>query len=115
MMCNRTSIQAWEKFTRVTISGRLGGGNAIAETQPEEPQADITLAEDLCVYPNPSTGSVTIRVPQPSQVRMMTVTGASVFSQEVEESVSVDNLSPGLYVVRVSNGERTRWSRLVVR
>jgi beta-glucanase (GH16 family) len=115
MMCNRTSIQAWEKFTRVTISGRLDGGELVEETPPDQNDDAFTMAEDLCLYPNPSNGSVTIRVPQPSLVRMVTMTGASVFSQDVEESVTVDNLAPGLYVVKVSNGERTRWSRLVVR
>jgi beta-glucanase (GH16 family) len=116
MMCNRATIQSWEKFTKVTISGgRLDAGEIIGEAPEDEPALEQTIAEDLCVFPNPASGAVTIRVPQPSRVRMVTMTGASIFSQDVEESVTVDNLSPGIYIINVSNSERTRWSRLVVR
>lgn len=114
MMCNRATIQGWEKFTRVTVSGRLDIGE-IVEATGEDFGSDQLISERMSLYPNPASESVTIQVPRPSKVKMVSMTGVPIFSQDVEESVTLSNLAAGVYLVNVSNADGTAVKRLLVR
>lgn len=112
MTCNRTSIQGWEKFTRTIIGGRM---RAPEETEELDASPDISIGEPLAVFPNPASGTVTIRVSKPSLVSILTSAGSTVLQENVDESLSVNNLSPGLYIVNASNSEKRSYLKLVVK
>jgi serine protease len=58
---------------------------------------------DLIIYPNPSRGQVRLSIPFSGQLIVHELTGRVVRSELVrrEESIQLDNLSPGIYVIRL--------------
>ncbi|RAV99470.1 glycosyl hydrolase family 18 protein [Pseudochryseolinea flava] len=98
MTCNRTSIQGWEVFTYAVV------GNARMAT---DETSQTSLQEDDAVFPNPSKGNLSIRVHEPSQVRIVEIhKGNFVFDQPVKDEVTVSNLQPGFYAVIISGRQR---------
>jgi beta-glucanase (GH16 family) len=77
----------------------------------------ITEGDDnaLAVFPNPSNGVVTIRVSKPSQVDITDVSGRTVHSSHVEESLTIDRMNAGLYIVRMHNSLQSRTQKLVIK
>jgi hypothetical protein len=108
MTCTRTSIQGWEMFTYTVV----GNARQTTEVYEEETVSDEDV---VSVFPNPSAGNITIHVGQPSRVNVIEVhKGNSVFESDVNESVEVRNLRPGIYAVKLS-GVRSRVMKVVVR
>jgi beta-glucanase (GH16 family) len=111
MTCNRTTIGGWEAFTWAIIAG--GRSNT-----HEQPAAEtLVLDEDaLSVFPNPSTDrSITIRVAQPSHVSIIDATGKPVMKTQVEKSLVVRDLEPGLYIVNMSNPTLRTYKKVLVK
>jgi hypothetical protein len=91
------------------ISTSTGGRIATAEETTAEVNSDLT------VFPNPSSGSITIRVVEPSHVNILDVSGKSHFSMLVEKSVTIDHLNSGLYIVKMKNSHKTVAAKLYVK
>jgi beta-glucanase (GH16 family) len=111
MTCNRVTVGGWEAFTYAVV------GTGRVSTHPAGKEDDIiTLSEDdLSVYPNPSTGSVTIRVAQPSYIHIHDLTGKSVIREHVKETLTVKDLLPGLYIVNMSNMQQKINKKLIIK
>jgi endoglucanase len=106
MTCTRTTASAWEAFSFGTGTGRL------ATSSYEEASVD---AEAVVVYPNPSSGNITVRVAKPSRVDIIEVhKGNSVFQENVNETAEVKNLRPGIYAVIVNDGMRSKVKKIVI-
>lgn len=90
--------------------------NSIPVIPIENPIAGIQL------YPNPSKGEVTISVngmDGVSQVEIMNTIGKVVYKHSISNAISgkvinISSLSPGLYIVRVSNAKGEFTSKLIV-
>jgi hypothetical protein len=109
MTCTRSAISGWETFGYTIVATAR---TAAVASVPEEVLA--TDAE-LSVFPNPSSGQITLRVGKPSHVLIRSVAdGASVFAGEVRQTAQVKNLPAGIYTVIVKEGSRTRVRRIVV-
>ncbi|WP_133259645.1 cellulase family glycosylhydrolase [Pseudochryseolinea flava] len=107
MTCSRTAIGGWEAFNWGTgTAGRIATeeGTFTAEEQ-----------RLLSVYPNPTEGSVTIRVNEPSQVNIISTSGNELLQKQVDESLTLNNLRAGIYIVRMQNASRIITQKLVVR
>jgi hypothetical protein len=77
---------------------------------------EVTKEEsELVVYPNPSLGSVTIKVAQPSHINILDISGKSHYSAHVESSVTIDHLNAGLYIVKMKNQKSSGAIKLVVK
>jgi beta-glucanase (GH16 family) len=111
MTCNRTTIGGWEAFTSTIVGG---GGNASANRiAAETTNKDNT--EALSVSPNPSRGAVTIRVSKPSLVRIITMSGNHILTTHVDETLTLDDMQPGLYLVHMHNAVESKVAKLIVR
>jgi hypothetical protein len=107
MMCDRASIGGWEQFTWGTGTS----GTSVAEAVEVEPEFS-----DIELYPNPSSGSLTITVPRPTEVKIQELMkGAVIHSMHVERATTIDGLKPGMYaVVFVREGKR-KTKKLIVK
>jgi beta-glucanase (GH16 family) len=114
MTCTRTTIGGWEAFTWTAVSGT---SSARVKTDQTDDTAEQLVAneEQLSVFPNPGKGAVTIRVAKPSQVNIIDIKGNSVMEENVNESVTIDNLSPGLYMVNMKNGTTRKSKKLIIK
>jgi hypothetical protein len=108
MTCNKTAISGWEAFT-------WGTGTGARSIAHDENQMSESSSDDLSVFPNPSTGSVTIRVAKPSRISIVDVAGKSVMISDVKESITINHINSGIYIVNMSNHEKRIVRKLVVR
>jgi beta-glucanase (GH16 family) len=91
------------------ISSATGGRVASSEDN------NLSVESDLAVFPNPSTGVVTIRVTEPSHISIMDISGKSHLNTRVESSIIVDNLNAGLYIVKMKNSHKTAATKLYIK
>jgi endoglucanase len=110
MTCSRASIGGWEAFSWGT-----GAGGRLVTSNGEEVLQDIAEADGLSVFPNPSLGSITIQVSQPSTVSILDISGRSVINSHVDESMTVDHMNGGIYVVKMYNKQKVTALKLVVK
>ena len=115
MTCNRVTAGGWEQFTWGTGTG--GAGGRLATRQQEQVMSLNALEENdvLAVYPNPSIGRVTIKVSKPSHVKILDASGRTFHSSYVEESLTIDRMNAGIYIVRMHNSLQTRTQKLVIK
>ncbi|GAB3754339.1 cellulase family glycosylhydrolase [Spirosoma pomorum] len=104
MNCNRSSISGWEAFNWGAA------GSARLATLPEAGGTDARLQ----VYPNPSTGSFTIRVAQPAQVIISDITGKAIQQTHVKESLDVTNMNTGVYIIKMDDGTKSLSKKVIV-
>jgi hypothetical protein len=77
-------------------------------------------AADLLMYPNPTTGSFTIELPENGSLVVVTdMLGNIIYSERALNSgknhVELGNQSAGVYFVKVTSGDHTSVNRLVIR
>jgi len=93
------------------ITGMISGGTRMlvhydsTTTAPPASVAELDDANELIVYPNPARDQVHIRSDQPiQQVEVVNLMGARVLQQRDSgsfTSVNLDQVSPGLYFLRI--------------
>lgn len=80
-------------------------------------------SHDFSVFPNPATNDVTIRFDENQQTANTTLSlldmqGKLLYSNEVknnhEASISIRNYAPGIYLIRVTNGNQNSYRKLVI-
>lgn len=78
---------------------------------------------DIDVYPNPTNGEFTLRVPENMSagaynVEVLSINGALVYSEsEVVgefKAIRLNELNPGIYIIFVSNGEHRQSKKIVI-
>ena len=76
---------------------------------------DIVASEtaNVCVYPNPATDVVFVNADNVESVKVYSLTGALVAESEGENSVNVDHLANGSYVVRIATAEGVATTKLI--
>ena len=116
MTCNRTSIAGWESFTWSSVGGssaaRMRDTKETVDVQPEFSYESYD--EELTIFPNPGRGAVNIYVAKPSRVNIIDSKGNSVLTENVEKTLTVNNLAPGLYIVNASNSGKRKTKKLVI-
>lgn len=75
-------------------------------------------SKDLGFYPNPvSTGKIyiTSKTSLEKEVTVFNVLGKQVLQQQVSKELSVSGLSPGVYMIRIKEGEVVATRKLIVK
>jgi hypothetical protein len=85
-----------------------------------------TLLKEFSVYPNPTTGSLTLTMEtfgetQTLQLKVISLIGQEVYSETLSPfsgykqiSLDLSKFPKGFYLVEVSNGEKSRLKRISV-
>lgn len=74
--------------------------------------------KDLGFYPNPvSTGKIyiTSKTSLDKDVTIFNVLGKQVLQQTVSKELSIASLSPGVYIVKIREGEATVTRKLIIK
>ena len=67
------------------------------------------------IYPNPTTGHVTVSVSKPSTLTIVDLTGRTVVpSTTLDAQYSILNLNKGVYFVRITDGDSATVQKLIV-
>jgi endoglucanase len=115
MTCTRTTIGGWEAFSWGTGTGTTAARTRSGISDTEITTQPITEADDITVFPNPASGTLTIRVSQPSTISILDITGKSILKKHVDESLTVDNMRAGVYVVQKQNGKSVTVKKIIVK
>jgi hypothetical protein len=111
MMCDRASIGGWEQF-HWNVVGQSNPAGREASFTPEE----IFSEEDFAVFPNPSSGSIQIRVTGTTHIKVHDLLkGSVVYAADVNESLQVSNLTPGMYAIVGVRNSKSKTRKVVVK
>jgi hypothetical protein len=70
------------------------------------------------VYPNPVRGVMHVRLEQAAnlQVKVLDVNGRAMYQNQTQgvQQINTEGWAPGVYMVQVSNGEKTSHRKVVV-
>ncbi|WP_299398586.1 T9SS type A sorting domain-containing protein [uncultured Gelidibacter sp.] len=97
----------------------LGFGlSSVAQSTPSKMGASNDIV-DLAIYPNPvSNGKITItsNKNQTKQVEIYDVLGKKILSNYLfGKELNISKLTPGIYILRIKEGNNTATRKLVVR
>ena len=112
MTCNRTSIGGWEAFTWSSVGGSSGGrergDDNIKITE------ELSYEEDFSIFPNPGKGQINIRVSKPARLNIVDSRGSTIITKDVQEALTINDLTPGLYIVNMNANGRRRSKKMIV-
>jgi hypothetical protein len=79
--------------------------------------ADERETQIILLAPNPAANALTLSVPTPATLEILSVLGATVYHGDVEGSQTIDirSLAAGSYIARIRTGDSTISRRFVVR
>lgn len=110
----------WMDNTNANLYGAklCSNGMLVNINEPE------IAAHNFSVFPNPATNDVTIRFDENQQkanttVSLLDMKGKLLYSNDVinnhEASISIRNYAPGIYLIRVTNGNQNNYRKLIIR
>ncbi|RYZ50903.1 MAG: T9SS type A sorting domain-containing protein [Sphingobacteriales bacterium] len=84
------------------------------------PVHQVPAANNLHVYPNPAAGYFTLEVEEPGSLRLVDLSGRSVYSQIVTAGKNqvyvAGSITPGMYIVVLKNGTGEEYrTRIIIR
>ncbi|MBN1820335.1 MAG: T9SS type A sorting domain-containing protein [Prolixibacteraceae bacterium] len=77
----------------------------------------VHKTSDFVIYPNPAENEVFVKVSEPTNIAIFSLTGKMVLQKTVNssrESINISNLKTGMYLVRAMNGSGVT-KKLIVR
>ena len=67
----------------------------------------------VSVYPNPAHNTVTLDLPTVKQVSIVSLHGRVLLKETNSNTLDIENLIPGLYIIQASDDEQTYTSRFI--
>jgi hypothetical protein len=105
----------------VNTAGNLDGGsievNRIQIVDPTTLSVKKNVLENVSVYPNPASGSLTINTLDGANIDIYNVIGKMVKSQEAlsnSHTMDISDLSTGVYFVKLTSEGKTATKKLVI-
>ena len=110
----------WSSYDRTDLNRNNSEyGQIILKTIPTS--IDKDFASTFSVFPNPATDKITLRLTATGthNVTVSDMSGRAVYSTRFDNPgnhvMSVRDLTPGLYLLRIENGQRTGQVKLMVK
>ena len=126
-LCNNINLSNWagQRDIRIAFETYSFYGNPILIDNIEVSQyvsqeENLFAGNDIQIFPNPSSGSFTIRVTQsdePVQFKMYNPMGQLLFEAMVNKSISVEkqnNWTPGIYLLHFNGKEGHTVKKLII-
>jgi endonuclease I len=104
----------WDSFTTDTCNNL-----ASKRAYPVEEEVIVSESDEIIIYPNPSDGNFNIGLGNseiPYSIEIISFAGQKVFEKEnvTSSEVSVQNLSSGIYVIKIIKGEKTTFKKIII-
>ena len=107
MLHNRTNTVNYYKLKQVDNDGKY----AYSNIQVVKFNSEVS---NVVVYPNPSAGIVNIQNATNANYQVIDVTGKVILSGEFNNSVQINNLPKGLFVIRIESEEGVHTEKITI-
>ena len=104
-----------------SVADLVGNENAVASVtyyydDPSVNSISGLSEEGIKIYPNPADDNLHIELENESMVSIINMNGTVLYQndQVFNETISLTGFAPGMYIVRVKNGDRVTQHRLVI-
>jgi hypothetical protein len=79
----------------------------------------ISNSNEIIIYPNPSEGNFEIKLDNtdlPYSIEIFSFSGQKVFEKQntTSSEIFTQNLSPGVYIIKIINGEKTFLKKVII-
>lgn len=106
----------WDSYSQDTCNNLASKMVPTAEIEEEEIIAD---SNEIVIYPNPSDGNFGIKSGTsdlPYSIEVFSFSGQKVFEKQNTTSpeVSIQNLSSGIYIIKVTKGEKIAFKKVII-
>ncbi|PWB28226.1 endonuclease [Flavobacterium sp. HTF] len=103
----------WDSYTTDTCN------NLASKTAITAKEETVSASDEIVIYPNPSDGNFNIAFDNsdlPYSVEIISFSGQIVFEKQNTTSaeVSVQNLSSGIYIIKITKGEKTTFKKIII-
>lgn len=103
----------WDSYSQDTCNNLASKMVQAAEIEEE------IVSDEIVIYPNPSNGNFDINpgnVDNPYSVEIFSFSGQKVFEKlnTTSPEVSIKNLSPGVYIIKIIKGEKTAFKKVII-
>jgi hypothetical protein len=125
----QTSFELYEGTYYYSVYA-AGYNSVVNETMVVDEMEDMTItlgvginshvAQNLKIYPNPTNGNVTVELPNVvsgAQVAVLDLAGKTIISKGFESTnttLDLSNLSEGIYIIKVQNGNILHTNKIIV-
>ncbi|KAF2509514.1 T9SS type A sorting domain-containing protein [Flavobacterium zhairuonense] len=104
----------WDSYTTDTCNN-LASKKAL----PVEDEEIVELSDEIVIYPNPSDGNFNVGqndFSTPYSIEIISFSGQKVFEKQntTSSKISVQNLSAGIYFIKIVKGEKTTFKRIII-
>ncbi|WP_431242438.1 T9SS type A sorting domain-containing protein [Flavobacterium sp. P21] len=104
----------WDSYTTDTCNN-LASKKAL----PVADEEIIELSDEIVIYPNPSDGNFNVGLNDfstPYTIEIISFSGQKVFEKQntTSSKISVQNLSAGIYFIKIIKGEKTSFKRIII-
>nr|WP_315238557.1 endonuclease [uncultured Flavobacterium sp.] len=107
----------WDSYTTDTCNNLASKKALIAENEDEEIVSD---SDNIIIYPNPSNGNFNIVLDNSAatySVEILSITGLKVFEKSdlTDAVISVDHLSKGTYIIKITKDSKTINKKIIIK
>lgn len=107
----------WDSYTTDTCNNLASKKALIAENEDEEIVSD---SDNVIIYPNPSNGNFNIVLDNSAasySVEILSITGLKVFEKSdiTDAAISVDHLSKGTYIIKITKESKTINKKIIIK
>ena len=78
---------------------------------------ELELKNSFLMFPNPAQTELNVKIPQAGTVDIISLAGKAIYSQEFNtigsETLDIQNLSAGIYLVRYTNNQQIQTLKLI--
>lgn len=105
----------------VGIAAQFSGAGQFFMRDSDDFNAELSVKSltdsAVSIYPNPATSQITVQMEGSAQVEIFSILGQRVANKQISgnSSLSVENLTSGIYLVRISQEGQTLTKKLVVK
>ncbi|MFC5977957.1 endonuclease [Flavobacterium salmonis] len=107
----------WDSYTTDTCNNLTSKKVLIAENEDEEIVSD---SDNIIIYPNPSNGNFNIVLDNSAatySVEILSITGLKVFEKSdlTDAVISIDHLSKGTYIIKITKESKTINKKIIIK
>lgn len=116
---NQVELMTKNYFYIILFFLCLSTTSALAQDGKQQSKVQETTIEGLSIYPNPTTGDriyISTKLNDDKQISIFDVLGKKVLQTTLSsKELNISSLTPGVYIIKIEEGDASATRKLIVR